>query len=426
MTSTVILGTQWGDEGKGKIVDYYATKADVVARYHGGNNAGHTIIVNGEKTILHLIPSGVLHEHSLCILGNGMVIDPFVLTEELDLISKRGLLKNPNRLKISDCAHLIMPYHKEIDALREEARGANKIGTTKRGIGPCYEDKICRRGIRIGELQYPELLKEHLLETYTYHQSHCKKMYDHDLPSFDKIYDDLMTLRDNILPFIDNTTQVLTKAREENKKILFEGAQGVFLDIDHGTYPFVTSSNTITGSILTGLGLGPRTIDHVHGVCKAYLTRVGAGPFPTELDDSIGQHMRDQGHEYGSTTGRPRRCGYLDLVALKQAITVCGITGLVITKLDVLSGLSEIKVATKYNIDGIETTQFPTFVPELEKVIPQYETLPGWKEDIRGLTNKNDLPQTCLDYLQYIEDFVGVSVVMATTGPGREENVEMA
>jgi adenylosuccinate synthase len=387
LKTTVIVGAQWGDEGKGKIIDLMAQKADVVARFHGGNNAGHTIVVNGEKLVLHLIPSGILNQDCLCIIGNGVVFDPDIFREEIAELTKRGLLGDPSRIKISDRAHVILPKHKTLDKEREEALGDKKIGTTGRGIGPCYEDKIGRRGVTVGELIEPPLDKRGKGEL------------------------------DDLRPFVCNTSVLINDLIDQGKKILFEGAQGTCLDVDHGTYPFVTSSNTIAGAVCTGLGVGPTKIKEVLGISKAYCTRVGSGPFPTELFDETGDLLRKKGAEFGATTGRPRRCGHIDLVALKHAVRVNGLTGLIITKLDVLTGFPTLKLATQYDL----AKDFPLSTDLLEKCKPTYHEMPGWEENISKARANHDLPLQCRDYLKFIEDFLGVPIKMISVGPERGE-----
>ncbi len=418
--TTIILGAQWGDEGKGKIIDLLAQDADVVARFHGGNNAGHTLVVDGQKTVLHLIPSGILNPNCLCVIGNGVVLDPEVFCTEKDELKKRGLLGDSSRIKISERTHLIMPYHKLLDKQREEALGNNKIGTTERGIGPCYEDKAARRGLCVGDLAYPEVVKqiiERNLSESRRSNVEGRESVTFDLGplTFDPLFAHIMSFTDKLLPHACNTSVLMNDLIDQGKKVLFEGAQGTCLDVDHGTYPFVTSSNTVAGAVCTGLGIGPTKIKEVLGVSKAYCTRVGAGPFPTELFDETGELLRKKGHEFGATTGRPRRCGFIDLVALKHAVRVNGLTGLIITKLDVLTGFQTLKLATKYDCSDI----FPSQTNVLEKCKPVYHEMPGWNEDISQVRSFKKLPKTCQDYLKFIEKYLGVPIKMISVGPER-------
>ena len=422
MSGTVIVGAQWGDEGKGKVVDYLAGKADTVVRFQGGNNAGHTVVVGGKKVIFHLVPSGMLYPGKLVVIGNGVVVDLEVLNEELENFKQMGI-DYKDRFFISSSAHIIFPYHKEIDALREQMRGDKKIGTTKRGIGPAYEDKVARMGIRIGDLLYPEILKGKL-ETYLDHQNrYIVDILGGEPFKFEDVYEEIMKLGGNIKKHIINTTHLLHRLK--GKKILFEGAQGSLLDVDHGTYPFVTSSNTTIGGVFTGSGVNPSFISEIIGISKAYTTRVGGGPFPTELNDETGQRLRDRGGEYGATTGRPRRTGWLDIVALNYAAKINGLTGIAITKLDVLSGEEEIKIAVEYECEGEITGEFPPFSYLLEKCVPVYKTLPGWKEDISDCRNFSDLPETAQNYIHRIEELTGVPVVMVSVGQEREQIIHL-
>lgn len=422
MSNTIIVGAQWGDEGKGKIVDILTEEVDAVVRFQGGNNAGHTLVVNGEKTVLHLIPSGILHKNCVCIIGNGVVMDLDVLLKEIEVLKTRGLLQDDARLKISDRAHVILPYHKKIDQLREEALGAGKIGTTGRGIGPCYEDKVARKGIRMGELLYPEILKENLVQTVSQYNNVLEKIYGAEKFDAEKIFSDLRELAKKFAPYICNTSELIDSLTKQGKKILFEGAQGTSLDVDHGTYPFVTSSNTVAGNACAGSGIGPKHIHNVIGISKAYCTRVGSGPFPTELNDEVGTFLRDKGHEYGATTGRPRRCGFIDLVALRHAVIVNGLTGIILTKLDVLSGLKTLKLATHYKLDGNLGNTVPAHVKLIEKSEPVYQDMPGWNEDITAAKTFEELPKTAREYVTAIEKFLGVPVVMVSVGPERGQN----
>ena len=423
MACVIVVGTQWGDEGKGKIVDLLTADADVIVRFQGGNNAGHTIVFDGKKFILHLIPSGIFHQDKTCLIGNGVVIDPEVLLGEIDRLEEQGVPVRPGHLYISERAHLIMPYHKAIDHGREAKKGKTKIGTTGRGIGPCYEDKIARRGIKVGDLLDEELFRAKLEEVLEEKNFYLTHYLGREALSFQEIFDSYRRMGERLAPFVTNVSLELEKARQRGAKILFEGAQGTQLDIDHGTYPFVTSSNTVAGGACHGAGVGPTTIDFVLGICKAYTTRVGGGPFPTELFDDIGNYMRDRGGEFGSTTGRPRRCGWLDGVVLKEAVRLNGLSALAITKLDVLSGLNPLKVCVAYNLDGQRVETFPANIRAVERVEPIFEELPGWQEDISGIKNFSDLPQATKDYLKWIEDFTGVPIDIVSVSPARDQTI---
>ncbi|QJA05462.1 adenylosuccinate synthase [Thermosulfurimonas marina] len=423
MPSVVVVGTQWGDEGKGKIVDLLAERADYVVRFQGGNNAGHTLVINGRKHILHLIPSGIFHEDKVCLIGNGVVVDPAVLLQEIEELEKSGLPVPPGRLYVSERAHLIMPYHKAIDLGREALKGKTRIGTTGRGIGPCYEDKVARRGIRVGELLDPETFASKLREVLEEKNFYLEKYLGREPLSFEEIYETYLRYGERLAPYVTNVSEILDRAHREGRNILFEGAQGTQLDIDHGTYPFVTSSNTVAGNACAGAGLGPTRIDFVLGVAKAYTTRVGEGPFPTELRDETGERLRECGGEYGATTGRPRRCGWLDGVILKEAARLNGLTGLAITKLDVLSGLPEILFCEAYEIEGRRLEQTPVRMADFQKLKPLYRTFRGWPESLEGVKNFEDLPQAAREYLSFVENFLGVPIVMISTGPAREAHI---
>ncbi len=423
MASVVIVGTQWGDEGKGKIVDLLTAHADVIVRFQGGNNAGHTIVFDGKKFILHLIPSGIFHPEKKCLIGNGVVVDPGVLLGEIENLEKQGVPVPPGHLYISERAHLIMPYHKAIDHGREAKKGKTKIGTTGRGIGPCYEDKIARRGIKVGDILDEELFRAKLSEILEEKNFYIEKYLGGDPLPFEEIFDSYRRMGEKLAPYVTNVSLELEKAREKGAKILFEGAQGTQLDIDHGTYPFVTSSNTVAGAACHGAGVGPTTIDTVIGICKAYTTRVGGGPFPTELHDETGDYMRERGGEFGSTTGRPRRCGWLDGVVLKEAVRLNGLSGLAVTKLDVLTGLDPIKVCVAYELDGQRIETFPGNIRAVERLKPIYEELPGWKEDISQVSSFEDLPDNCRRYLRYLEEFSGVPVKRISVGPARHQTI---
>ncbi len=423
MSNVILVGAQWGDEGKGKVVDILAQKADVIVRFQGGNNAGHTLVVDGKKIVLHLIPSGILHSNKVCMIGNGVVIDLDVLKKEIDVLKQSGHDVSPQRLRISQSAHLILPYHKKLDQLSESLKGEKKIGTTGRGIGPTYVDKIAREGIRVGDLLSLKWLEAKLDDVLTFKNLVLEKIYNEK--AFDKhqILDELKSHRDWVMPYICNTSIELHDAQAKGQNILFEGAQGTSLDVDHGTYPYVTSSNTVAGAACVGAGVGPTDIDRVVGVIKAYTTRVGEGPFPTELLDQVGKDIQNKGQEFGATTGRPRRCGWLDMVFLKHAVRVNGITDLVVTKLDVLSGMDEIKIALAYEIDGEISKKFIADNRILAKCKPVYETYPGWKE-IRGdCKTIEDLPLAAQQFLARVEQLSEAKIMMTSTGPGREHRV---
>jgi adenylosuccinate synthase len=422
VSNIVIVGTQWGDEGKGKIVDLLAEFADMVVRFQGGNNAGHTMVVNGEQFISHLVPSGIL-QGKTCLLGNGMVVDPAVLVQELDELKSKGIHVEPDRLKISEKAHIIMPYHKHIDLAREKMKGDQKIGTTGRGIGPCYEDKATRTGLRFVELldteDFDETVKSILKEKNFYlKQCLCAETLDAE-----SIIDQYKAFAQRLAPHVVNISIVMNQAIKENKQILFEGAQGTHLDIDHGTYPFVTSSNTVSGNACCGAGIGPKEITGVVGIVKAYTTRVGSGPFPTELFDETGDRIQTKGAEFGATTGRRRRCGWLDTVLLRNAVRLNGLTGLVITKLDVLGGLEQLKICTGYEYDGEIVSDFPASLKILGSCKPVYDVFPGWQEDISGIRKFKDLPENAKKYLDRIEDLTETPIDIVSVGPGREETI---
>jgi adenylosuccinate synthase len=422
VSNIVIVGTQWGDEGKGKIVDLLAEFADIVVRFQGGNNAGHTMVVDGEQFISHLVPSGILQEKT-CLLGNGMVVDPEVLIKELDHLNGRGIDVGPDRLKISEKAHIIMPYHKEIDHARENRKGDQKIGTTGRGIGPCYEDKATRRGVRFVDLLDPKAFAEKIKTILEEKNFYLEHFFSAETLDPAGIIDQYKGYADRLSPHIINISIVMNQAIKENKQILFEGAQGTHLDIDHGTYPFVTSSNTVSGNACCGAGIGPKEITGVVGIVKAYTTRVGSGPFPTELFDDIGDKIQKKGAEFGATTGRKRRCGWLDTVLLRNAARLNGLTGLVITKLDVLDGLEDLKICTGYEYNGKIIRDFPASLKILGSCKPVYEVLTGWPEDISDIRKFEDLPENAIHYLQRIEELTETPIDIVSVGPGREETI---
>lgn len=424
MANVVIVGTQWGDEGKGKIVDLLTQHADYVVRFQGGNNAGHTLVVEGKKYVFHLIPSGILYENKKCVIGNGVVIDPAILLEEMAKLSASGLPVNPARLSISHNAHLIMPYHKLLDGASETAKKAGaKIGTTGRGIGPCYGDKVMRAGIKAGDILDRSLFKDKLQENIEDKNFLLTRKYGGAPLSFDEIYDQYLAYGEQLAPYVGNVSVELDEARKDGKHILFEGAQGTQLDIDHGTYPFVTSSNTVAGNACTGSGFGPSHIDEVIGILKAYTTRVGEGPFPSELFDETGDTLQRKGGEFGATTGRKRRCGWLDAVLAREAVRLNGITGLAITKLDVLSGQPLLKVATSYQYKGKTYQAMPGNIHEVQGLTPVYEEIPGWQEEIGQVRSVTDLPDKARDYVKWIEDLTETPAMLLSVGPGREETL---
>jgi adenylosuccinate synthase len=424
MSSVVVVGTQWGDEGKGKIVDLLTRYADFVVRFQGGNNAGHTLVVEGKKFVFHIIPSGILYEDKMCMIGNGVIVDPGVLIREMDQLQKQGLNVSPDRLMISDRAHLIMPYHASLDQAKEAALcDSQKIGTTGRGIGPCYMDKVGRVGIKAGDLLDDALFREKLKAAIEEKNYLLTTKYNVAPVRFDEIYRQFQEYAEKLTPFYGNVSVELDKARKNNQNILFEGAQGTQLDIDHGTYPFVTSSNTIAGNACNGSGFGPAYIDAVVGILKAYTTRVGAGPFPTELTDETGDQLQGKGCEFGATTGRRRRCGWLDGVVANDAARLNGLTGLAITKLDVLSGQKNIKIATSYDLEGKTISEMPSNIKQASAVTPVYESLEGWKEDIENVRENEDLPIQAKDYIRRIEDLIGVPANIVSVGPDRAETL---
>ena len=420
--NVVVLGTQWGDEGKGKIVDLLTEQADAVVRFQGGHNAGHTLIINGEKTVLHLVPSGILRDGVMCYIGNGVVVAPDALLQEISGLEKAGV-DVQSRLRISRSAPIIMPYHIILDQQREIAKGGKAIGTTGRGIGPAYEDKVARRGIRFGDLLEPERLKEKLSETLAYHNFVIEHYFQQKPLNFDEVYQKALDYGKQLHAMSADVTAELHDLQNQGKSILLEGAQGSLLDIDHGTYPFVTSSNTTAGAASTGTGLGVTDINYVLGITKAYTTRVGSGPFPTELFDDDGKMLAKNGVEFGATTGRPRRCGWLDLVALKRAIQMNGVTGICVTKLDVLDTFKEIKLCTAYEVNGKRLDSFPASAAAWEYIKPVYETIAGWMCETRGMTKNSDLPQQARVLIDKIEDFTKAKVHMISTGPDRNENI---
>ena len=421
--NVVVLGTQWGDEGKGKVVDLLTDQATYVVRYQGGHNAGHTLVIDGEKTILHLIPSGILRENVTCVIGNGVVLSPEALLEETAMLEARGVPVK-ERLVISEACPLILPYHVELDLAREKARGNKAIGTTGRGIGPAYEDKVSRRGLRVGDLFNPEDFAVKLKEVLEYHNFMLTNYYKVEPVSYEKVLADALAVADILKAMVVDVTDVLDKARLRGDAIMFEGAQGTLLDIDHGTYPYVTSSNTTVGGVATGAGFGPLNLDYVLGIVKAYTTRVGSGPFPTELDCEVGQHLGVKGHEFGATTGRKRRTGWFDAVAMKRAVQINSITGFCLTKLDVLDGLESLSICIGYKDAQGNIRDVPPMAADgYDLITPVYESMPGWSENSFGVTDYEELPQAAKNYIKRLEELTGVPIDIISTGPERNATI---
>lgn len=418
----VILGSQWGDEGKGKIVDMLMEQASVAVRFQGGHNAGHTLVINGEKTILRLIPSGILHAHVQCLIGNGVVLSPTALLQEMGELERRGIPVS-ERLRISEACVLVLPYHVALDQAREKARGKAAIGTTGRGIGPAYEDKVARRAIRFGDLFDEKYLTTRLAEVLDYHNFILQNYHQHEPVDFNQLRDGLLAMVPQLRPMKCDVVAVLAEYRAQNKNMIFEGAQGTMLDVDHGTYPFVTSSNTVAGAASTGSGFGPRYFDYILGIMKAYTTRVGSGPFPTELQDEVGKTLAQRGNEFGSVTGRPRRCGWLDMVILRRSTQLNSFSGLCVTKLDVLDTLDTLRICTGYRLYGREVNVLPTVIADLAACEPIYEEFPGWKQSTLGIKTFKELPDNAKKYLLRIEELAGVPIDMISTGPDRHETI---
>ena len=424
MANVVVVGSQWGDEGKGKIVDWLSNRADVVVRFQGGHNAGHTLVVDGVTYKLSLLPSGVVRGGKLSVIGNGVVLDPWAFLSEVKRIKSQGVLVTPENLIISESASLILPIHSELDGIRENRVDGIKIGTTKRGIGPAYEDKVARRSIRVCDLEDENHLFSRL-ENLLHHHNALRRGLGHPETKVDELHKKLLEIAPKIIPFISPVWNALDEARQNDKKILFEGAQGAMLDIDHGTYPFVTSSNTIAGQAAAGSGVGPSALNYVLGITKAYTTRVGEGPFPTELHDNVGQRLGERGHEFGTVTGRQRRCGWFDAVMVKQAITTSGITGISLTKLDVLDGMEELKICIAYKLDGVTLKRLPANASAQARVEPIYESLPGWNGSTRGARSWAELPAEAVKYVRRVEELIGCPVSMVSTSPEREDVILM-
>ncbi|WP_280547845.1 MULTISPECIES: adenylosuccinate synthase [unclassified Halomonas] len=420
--NVVVLGTQWGDEGKGKVVDLLTESASAVVRFQGGHNAGHTLVIDGEKTVLHLIPSGILRNDKICVIGNGVVLSPEALMEEIRELESKGVPVR-ERLRLSPACPLILPYHVSLDQAREKDRGIAKIGTTGRGIGPAYEDKVARRGLRLGDMLHRERFASKLGEVLSYHNFVLTQYHGVEPVDFQKVLDQAMSMAEELRPMVCDTVGLVHEMRRAGENILFEGAQGSLLDIDHGTYPFVTSSNTTAGGTATGSGVGPLYLDYVLGITKAYTTRVGSGPFPTELFDDHGRHLANKGHEFGATTGRARRCGWFDAVALRHAVQINSVSGLCLTKLDVLDGLENIRVCVGYRSKDGEVLDTPVDSEGYEAIEPLYEDLPGWSESTLGARRVEDLPANARSYISFLEERVGTSIDIISTGPDRNETI---
>jgi len=423
LKSVIVVGLQWGDEGKGKIVDLLSVEADVVVRFQGGNNAGHTLVVNGEQTVLHLIPSGALHADTTCVIGGGVVVDPGALVAELEALHARGHLDDPTRLRIAQECHLILPYHKAIDQARERRRGKGKIGTTGRGIGPAYEDKAARIGLRMVDLCDESIFRERLRNNVEEKNAYLEAMLGESVLDYDAMVDELVGHGRALAPYVCDTSRYLYDELRAGHKVLFEGAQGIMLDVDHGTYPFVTSSNTGAGAVTSGAGVPPTLLRSVVGITKAYTTRVGSGPFPTELSDDIGDRLRSEGGEFGATTGRPRRCGWFDAMVLRKAVRTSGVGALALTKLDVLSGLDPIRVCVGYRLDGRLIDDMPASAADLERCEPVYEDHEGWDADVSGSTSLEQMPAATRRYIARLEELAEVPVAIVSVGPARDQTV---
>jgi adenylosuccinate synthase len=425
MANVVVVGAQWGDEGKGKIVDWLSDRADVVVRFQGGHNAGHTLVVDGVTYKLSLLPSGVVRQNKLSIIGNGVVVDPHALASEIERLQGQGVSITPDNLKVADNATLILSLHRELDALREGSNEGTRIGTTKRGIGPAYEDKVGRRAIRLRDLANLPTLRPKIERLLSHHNA-LRRGFDLEEFTVDAIYDELASAAPKVLPYVDATWEILDERRRAGARILFEGAQGALLDVDHGTYPFVTSSNTVAGQAATGSGVGPKTIGYVLGIAKAYTTRVGEGPFPTELTDEIGKRLGERGHEFGTVTGRPRRCGWLDAVALRQTARTSGIDGIALTKLDVLDGLDEVKVCVGYTLDGETINRLPASQGAQARIEPIYETIEGWSDTTAGARSWAQLPAQAIKFVRRVEELIDCPIALVSTSPERADTILVA
>ena len=425
MSAFIVIGAQWGDEGKGKLTDYLAEEANVVVRFQGGNNAGHTVEVGEKQYKLHLIPSGILHDDKLNVIGNGVAVDPKALFSEIDYLEREGVKVTPDKLIVSDRAQIIMPYHRTLDLLKEKARGKNDIGTTGKGIGPCYTDKYERCGIRVCDLLHTEVFEEKLRFNIESKNTYITKVLGGEALNFDEIFNEYVKLGERLRPFVQDTSVRVYDEIKKNKTVLFEGAQGMLLDIDHGTYPYVTSSNTTAGGVSNGIGVGPNMIKNVVGIAKAYTTRVGKGPFPTELENETGEWIREKGHEYGTTTGRSRRCGWLDVVILKSTARVCGLTSLVLTKIDTLANLDKIKVCVGYNFEGKVIDYFPASLEDLAKCEPIYEEFDGWDDSVANARSYDELPENAKKYLKRIEELTDTKISIVSVGPKRDQTIRI-
>lgn len=425
MSAFIVIGAQWGDEGKGKLTDYLAEEANVVVRFQGGNNAGHTVEVGEKQYKLHLIPSGILHDDKLNVIGNGVAVDPKALFSEIDYLEREGVKVTPDKLIVSDRAQIIMPYHRTLDLLKEKARGKNDIGTTGKGIGPCYTDKYERCGIRVCDLLHTEVFEEKLRFNIESKNTYITKVLGGEALNFDEIFNEYVKLGERLRPFVQDTSVRVYDEIKKNKTVLFEGAQGMLLDIDHGTYPYVTSSNTTAGGVSNGIGVGPNMIKNVVGIAKAYTTRVGKGPFPTELENETGEWIREKGHEYGTTTGRSRRCGWLDVVILKSTARVCGLTSLVLTKIDTLANLDKIKVCVGYNFEGKVIDYFPASLEDLAKCEPIYEEFDGWDDSVANARSYDELPENAKKYLKRIEELTDTKISIVSVGPKRDQTIRV-
>ncbi len=422
MANVVVVGSQWGDEGKGKIVDWLSEQADVIVRFQGGHNAGHTLVIDGVSYKLSLLPSGVARPGKLSVIGNGVVLDPHALAEEVERLAAQDVVVTPENLRIAENATLILSLHRELDALRENSNTGTRIGTTKRGIGPAYEDKVGRRAIRLMDLKNLSTLPAKIDRMLVHHNA-LRRGLGQDEISAQAIYDELASVAGKVLPYMDSVWNLLDRLRRDGKRILFEGAQGALLDIDHGTYPFVTSSNTVAGQAATGCGMGPGAVDYVLGITKAYTTRVGEGPFPTEQENEVGEFLGTRGHEFGTVTGRRRRCGWFDAVLVRQTVCTSGINGIALTKLDVLDGLEEIKICVGYELDGERIDYLPASQGAQERVVPIYESLPGWKESTEGARTWGELPAQAVKYVRHVEELIGAPVSILSTSPEREDTI---
>ena len=422
MANVVVTGSQWGDEGKGKIVDWLSERADVVVRFQGGHNAGHTLVIDGEVYKLSLLPSGIVRGGKVSVIGNGVVVDPWALVDEIERLAEQGVDISPESLQIAANATLIMPYHRELDALREDATKGVKIGTTRRGIGPAYEDKVGRRALRMCDLGDADRIRARLAVALTHHNA-LRQGLGHDPFEIEDLVESLMAVGERILPYITDTWRTLDTAQLAGKRILFEGAQGMLLDVDHGTYPFVTSSNTIAGQAAGGSGMGPGSLDYVLGITKAYTTRVGSGPFPTEQNNDVGQYLGEKGHEFGTVTGRSRRCGWFDATLVRQSLKIGGVTGIALTKLDVLDELKEIKICVGYRLDGQVIDYMPSGMEAQASIEPVYETFEGWNSSTYGARSWADLPAMAVKYIRRIEELIGVPVAMLSTSPERDDTI---